>query len=103
MAPFPSVRLNIRKFKHRQAARLKWYDDVMEHKKLYRSEKNKFLAGICGGLGEFFNIDATLIRVIWLLVVIFTGIFPGVIAYIFGIFIIPPAPDTVEFTEVKPE
>lgn len=58
-------------------------------KKLYRTPNNKIFAGICGGVGEFFGIDPVLIRVIWLLVVIFTGVFPGLIAYIIAIFIIP--------------
>jgi len=46
-------------------------------------------AGICGGVGEYLNIDPALIRLIWVLVVIFTGFFPGVLAYIIAIFIIP--------------
>lgn len=61
----------------------------MEAKRLYRSRKNKVLAGICGGLGEYFNVDPVALRLAWLLVVIFTGFFPGVIAYILAIFIIP--------------
>lgn len=61
----------------------------MQTKKLYRSEKDKILAGICGGLGEYFTIDPTLLRLFWLLVVIFTGIFPGVIVYVLAIFVIP--------------
>lgn len=64
----------------------------MSQKKLYRSEKDKVLAGICGGLGEYLNVDPTVLRVVWLLIVIFSGIFPGVIAYIIAIFIIPPEP-----------
>ena len=34
-------------------------------KRLYRSKKNKVFAGICGGVGEYFNIDPALIRLIW--------------------------------------
>ena len=64
----------------------------MEHKRLYRSDTNKVFAGICGGLGEYFDIDAVLLRLIWLLVVVFTGVFPGVIAYIIAIFIVPRRP-----------
>ncbi|MBC7836802.1 PspC domain-containing protein [Acetobacteraceae bacterium] len=64
----------------------------METKRLYRSEKNKVFAGICGGLGEYFEIDPVPLRLAWLLVVIFTGFVPGVIAYIFAIFIIPRHP-----------
>lgn len=62
---------------------------LMETKRLYRSNTNKIFAGICGGLGEYFNIDPTILRIIWLLVVIFTGIVPGLVAYILAIFIIP--------------
>jgi len=61
----------------------------MQTKRLYRSRKNKVFAGICGGVGEYFNIDPILIRLIWVLVVIFTGFFPGVLAYIIAIFIVP--------------
>lgn len=50
------------------------------------------LAGICGGLGEYFSVDATLLRLFWLLIVIFTGVFPGVIAYVLAIFVIPLEP-----------
>lgn len=61
-------------------------------KKLYRSTTDRFLAGVCGGIAEYFTIDATLLRLFWMLVVIFTGIFPGVIAYILAIFIMPLPP-----------
>ncbi len=58
-------------------------------KNLYRSEKNRILAGIFGGLGEYFDIDPTVLRLGWLLVFIFTGIFPGLFAYLIAIFIVP--------------
>lgn len=61
----------------------------MEPKRLFRSKENRVFAGICGGIGEYFNVDPVLVRVIWLLTVIFTGLFPGVIAYILLIFVIP--------------
>ncbi len=61
----------------------------MEQKRLYRSKTNRIFAGICGGLGEYLNIDPVVLRLIWVLVVIFTGVFPGVVAYIIAIFIIP--------------
>jgi len=64
----------------------------MLEKKLYRSTSNKLLAGVCGGIAEYFNIDATLLRLFWMLIVIFTGIFPGVIAYILAIVIMPLPP-----------
>lgn len=59
------------------------------HKRLYRSREQSIFAGICGGLGEYFEIDPSLIRLIWLLVVVFTGIVPGLLVYIIAIYIIP--------------
>lgn len=64
----------------------------MEPKRLYRSEKNKVFAGICGGLGEYLEVDPVALRLVWMLIVIFTGVVPGLIAYIIAILIIPRAP-----------
>ncbi|MBI5456636.1 PspC domain-containing protein [Candidatus Kaiserbacteria bacterium] len=61
----------------------------METKRLYRSETNRVFAGICGGLGEYWSVDPVGLRLAWLIVVIFSGFFPGVLAYLLAIFIIP--------------
>jgi phage shock protein C len=58
-------------------------------KRLYRSEKNKMVAGICGGLGEMFNIDPTLVRLAFVFLCLATAFFPVLIAYIIGWIIIP--------------
>ena len=58
-------------------------------KKLYRSEQNKIFGGIIGGLGEYFEIDPVLLRLIWLIILIATGIIPGLIVYIIALFIVP--------------
>lgn len=58
-------------------------------KKLYRSKENRVFAGIIGGIGEYFEVDPVLIRVMWLLIVVFTGFVPGVIAYVIATFIVP--------------
>ena len=58
-------------------------------KKLYKSEKNKVLAGVLGGIGEYFGIDPTVLRIIWILVVVFTGFMPGIVAYILMALLIP--------------
>ncbi|MBC8312720.1 MAG: PspC domain-containing protein, partial [Candidatus Cloacimonetes bacterium] len=42
-------------------------------KKLYRNPKDKKLAGVCSGLAEYFEIDVTLIRIIWILFVLLGG------------------------------
>lgn len=59
-------------------------------KKLYRSRTNRMIAGICGGLGEMFSIDATLIRLIFALVALFTA-GTAILVYVLGWIIIPEA------------
>ncbi len=61
----------------------------MHKKSLYRSDANKVFAGICGGLGEYADIDPVVIRLVWMIIVMITGFFPGVLAYIVAIFIVP--------------
>ncbi len=63
----------------------------MKQKKLYRSDKNKVWGGVIGGLGEYFNIDPTLLRLVWLLIVVFTGFIPGIIVYLAALLIVPKA------------
>ncbi|MBR9690153.1 PspC domain-containing protein [Candidatus Woesearchaeota archaeon] len=58
-------------------------------KRLYRSKKNRMIAGVCGGLGEYMDVDPTLIRLIWVTLTIFTGIVFGVLIYLFAWIIIP--------------
>lgn len=56
-------------------------------KKLTRSKKNRIIAGICGGLGEYFNIDPNLFRIGFVILGL-SGAF-GVVLYIVMLFIIP--------------
>lgn len=60
--------------------------------KLYRSRKDKMIAGICGGVGERFSIDPTLIRLAVVFVGVASGILPMVAAYTVGWIIIPVEP-----------
>ncbi|MFL1682204.1 PspC domain-containing protein [Coprobacter secundus] len=62
----------------------------MSEKKLLRSN-NRIIAGVCGGLADYFDIDATLMRVIVVLAAVFTGFFPIIVAYVILIFVIPEA------------
>ena len=57
--------------------------------KLYRSTENRMVAGICGGLEESLNIDATIIRLVAVFATIVTGFVPGLITYVIGWAIIP--------------
>lgn len=58
-------------------------------RKIYRSKKDKMIAGICGGLGEMFEIDPTLIRLGLVFIGLATGVLPLIIAYVIGWIIIP--------------
>ena len=52
----------------------------MEGKKLYKSSTDKKIAGVCGGIAEYFNIDSTLVRLAWVVFCLLGG--SGVLAYI---------------------
>ena len=56
-------------------------------KKLHRNKNDGKIAGVCSGIGDYFNIDPVFIRITWLLTLIFYG--TGMIAYILGYFLIP--------------
>ncbi len=61
-------------------------------RRLYRSNQNRIIAGVAGGLAEYFNIDPTVARVLLFLALLSTGPF-GLVAYaIILAFLIPPAP-----------
>lgn len=59
------------------------------NKKLYRSKTDKMICGVCGGIGEYLNVDATLIRLIWV-VLACSG--TGLLAYFLAAVIIPQDP-----------
>ena len=61
----------------------------MDTKRLVKSNQNRMICGVCGGIGEFLNVDATLVRLIWAIMV-FSG--PGVLAYLIAAVIIPGVP-----------
>ena len=58
-------------------------------KKIYRSQEDKKIAGILGGLGELFDIDPTLLRLLFVFIGLATGIIPLIVAYFIGWIIIP--------------
>ncbi|MBI4151933.1 PspC domain-containing protein [Candidatus Woesearchaeota archaeon] len=60
-------------------------------KRLYRSRTDKILGGVCAGMANYFEIDPVLIRLIWVLVALFSmGL--GILAYIIAWIIIPEEP-----------
>lgn len=58
----------------------------MGPKKLFRSDRDKMICGVCGGIAEYFNIDATIVR---LLCLIFAFSGPGLLVYLIAALIIP--------------
>lgn len=64
----------------------------MSTKKLYRSSADKKIAGVCGGIAEYFDIDSSVVRIGAILLVVLSGIIPGVIAYFAAALIMPEQP-----------
>ena len=64
-------------------------ETIME-KRLYKSKENKMLAGVCGGIAEYFNLDPTLIRLGWIVFSALGG--SGILAYIIAAIVIPQNP-----------
>jgi len=62
----------------------------MGNKRLYKSKADRKICGVCGGIGEYFNIDPTLVRVGWVLASLFFG--SGILAYIIAAVIMPEQP-----------
>lgn len=62
-------------------------------KRLYKSSTDKKLAGVCGGIAEYFNIDPTIVRLLWALISLAYG--TGIIAYIVCAFVIPEKPNDI--------
>jgi phage shock protein C len=61
-------------------------------KKLYRSREDRMWGGICGGIGESYDIDPTLVRLGVIFLGLATGIMPVLVTYIIGVFVIPLRP-----------
>jgi phage shock protein PspC (stress-responsive transcriptional regulator) len=64
---------------------------MQKPKRLYRSGKEKILGGVCGGIAEYFNVDPTLIRLLWVFFILAFG--TGLLAYIIAWIIIPRNPN----------
>lgn len=66
---------------------------------LFKSNKNKVFAGVCGGIAEYFKVDATLIRLAWALAFFVGG--SGFILYILAMIIMPENPNTIKPNPVR--
>jgi len=63
---------------------------VKKMKRLYRSGKDKILGGVCGGLGDYFEVDPSIVRFLWILFSLLYGI--GILAYLISWIVIPKNP-----------
>ena len=58
-----------------------------ERKRLYKSRNNKMICGVCAGIADYFNIDSSIVRVLWAVLALAAG--TGVLAYIACAIILP--------------
>jgi phage shock protein C len=65
---------------------------TVAQRRLMRSSVDCKLAGVCGGIAEYLNVDSTIVRLVWVLVFIFTGFIPGGLAYVIAWIVMPQAP-----------
>ncbi|MBN1197118.1 MAG: PspC domain-containing protein [Candidatus Aminicenantes bacterium] len=60
-------------------------------KRLTRSRRNRMIAGVCGGLAEYFDMDPTVVRLLYVVVSVMSVAFPGVLVYLILWIIMPEA------------
>lgn len=65
-------------------------------KKFYKSSNDKMLAGVLGGFAEYIGVDSTLVRLVYVLIAMFSAGFPGILFYIICALVIPDEPFNVE-------
>jgi phage shock protein C len=64
-------------------------------KKLIRSRVDRKIAGFCAGMGHYLDLDVTLVRLVWVLVTLMAGIFPGVVVYVLAWIVVPEEPAAI--------
>ena len=65
------------------------------NKKLYRSISDVKISGVCAGIAEYFGMDATIVRLIWVLGTLM-NVFIGIVAYVACVFIVPEDPGCID-------
>jgi phage shock protein C len=66
---------------------------VTARKRLVRPRANRKIAGVCAGLAEYFDLDVTLVRVLWLVITIFSAVVFGILAYVVAWIVMPEEPE----------
>lgn len=72
------------------------------HKRLMRSSTDDKIAGVCGGIAEYLEADSTIVRLVWVIVCVFTGFLPGAIAYVIAWVLMPEAPVPAQVVVTPP-
>jgi phage shock protein C len=62
-------------------------------RRLYRSRTDRMLGGVCGGLAKYMNADPTIVRVVYVVVSILSVAFPGILAYLILLLVVPLEPE----------
>jgi phage shock protein C len=62
-------------------------------RRLYRSRTQRMLGGVCGGFAEYLNADPTVVRVVYVVLSILSVAFPGILAYLILLLVVPLAPE----------
>lgn len=62
---------------------------MVRKRKFRRSTNDKLVAGVLGGVANYYNLDPTVVRIVWLLILGFTGFIPGILTYLVAAIIIP--------------
>ncbi|WP_096202458.1 PspC domain-containing protein [Bacillus sp. FJAT-45350] len=65
-------------------------------KKLYRTQLDRKVSGVCGGIAHYFNIDPTLVRLLTVVLALVTAVFPFLLGYFIATFIIPNEQDVID-------
>jgi phage shock protein C len=66
-----------------------------DQKKLYKSRRNRFIDGVCGGIAEYFDVDPTIVRLLWVIITLLGG--AGFVLYIIAMIIMPVNPEHLFF------
>jgi phage shock protein C len=72
-------------------------------RKLTRSHHDRKLAGVCAGIGDYFELDPVLIRLLWVFATAMTGVVPGILGYLVAWLIVPEAARPIYTEPVRTE
>ena len=68
---------------------------VTARKRLVRPRANRKIAGVCAGLAEYFDLDVTLVRVLWLVITFFSALVFGTVGYVVAWIVMPEEPENL--------